>query len=281
MKVRVVDLPGAVRSRRVHGRLTLPDGTGPFPLAIFVHGFTISCEWGFWPELARRLAASGIASLRFNASGDGFGADLRTVDAIEAVAVNTYGKELVDLASVRAYANREPDLDARRAALVGHSRGGAVALLHARDDGRYRALALWAASDKLLRFNPSRKALWRARGAIDVTHFALDRRVPLLRDALDEVEDDPSRFDVLAATASLASPVLVMHGAMDRAISVGGAHAIARAGRHPRSRLRIFDDAGHSFGARDPLPESAHDFPARLTRLLDETVAFLARELSV
>ncbi len=281
MRVSAIDLPGAVRPRRVHGRLALPDGTGPFPLAIFVHGFTISCEWGFWPELARRLAATGIASLRFNASGDGFGADLRTVEAIEAVAVNTYGKELVDLASVRAFVEGRHDVDARRTALVGHSRGGAVALLHARDDVRYRALVLWAASDKLLRFNPSRKALWRARGSIDVTHFALDRRVPLSRDAIDEVESDPARFDVLAAMASLASPVLVMHGAMDRAISVGCAHAIARAARHARSRLLILDDAGHSFGARDPLPGSPRDFPARLTRLLDETVAFLARELLI
>jgi dipeptidyl aminopeptidase/acylaminoacyl peptidase len=277
MKVEAIDLPGAVAGRRVLGRLVLPEGSGPFPLVVCVHGYTISCEWGFWPELSARLAARGIASVRSNASGDGFAADLRTVEALDAVAANTYGKELADLAGLRVALSRHAALDPRRAALVGHSRGGAVALLHARETGAYRAVALWAASDSVLRFNPSRKALWRARGSIDVTHFTLGTRVPLARDVLDEVERDPERFDVLAAVRALSAPLLVVHGARDRAVGVRCAHALARASTHPRTRLLVLDDAGHSFGAREPL----RDVPQRLATLFDATLDFLDAELGV
>ncbi len=277
MRIEAFSFPGASEGRHVRGRLVLPDGAGPFPFAIFVHGYTISCEWGFWPELSRRLAARGVASLRFNASGDGFGEDLRSVLDLDAVAQNTYGKELLDLAAVRAFAHAHAVLDPRHAAIVGHSRGGAVSVIHADEDRRYAAVALWAASDTVLRFSPSRIALWRARGTIDVTHFGLGRRVVLHRDVLDEVERDRARYDVLAAMSRLDCPVLVLHGALDRAVSISSAHALARAARHPRSRLLVLDDAGHSFGAREPLVE----FPERLTTLLQETVGFLTERLGV
>ncbi|MFO1054271.1 MAG: alpha/beta fold hydrolase [Planctomycetota bacterium] len=269
--------PGATPGRSVHGVITLPEGRGPFPAALCVHGYTISCEWGFWPELARRLAAVGIATARYNASGDGFGADLRTVDGLHAVASNTYSAEIADLDRVRAALASDPRIDSTRAITVGHSRGGAISLMHAAAHGDYRGVVTWAAADSVLRFSQERIAAWRRDGTIDVMHHGVGHRVTLTRALLDDVERHPERFDVLGAMRRLHCPALVIHGALDRAVPVSCAHRLAEAFQHPRSEKLVLDDAGHSFGAREPLV----DFPPRLTTLLARTTGFACEMLGV
>ena len=125
--------PGAVDGGVVRGRLVQPAGRGPFPCVLQVHGYTLYADWGFHPELSRWLAARGIASVRFDFSGDGRepggGVDFGVL------ARNTYLAELEDLAAVHRWMLAEPRIDAGRLALVGHSRGGAMGLLHAAETG--------------------------------------------------------------------------------------------------------------------------------------------------
>lgn len=260
--------PGAIPGCTVRGRVVLPEGDGPFPVVLCSHGYTISCQWGFWPELARRLAALGVASVRYNASGDGFGADLTKVEHLGAVSRNTYSAELADLATVRTFVGMHPELDAVRTVTVGHSRGGVISLLHASGHGGYLGVVTWAAADSVLRFSKERIARWRETGTIDVMHYGLGRRVTLQRDLLDDVDRHPARFDVCAAIRRLGCPALIVHGARDQAVPVACAHVLARAAGE---QAVVIDDAGHSFGARDPLVE----LPPRLERLFEVTLSFV------
>ena len=40
-----------------------------------LHGFKGFTRWGFFPELSRRIAESGMVAVRFNMSGSGVGSD--------------------------------------------------------------------------------------------------------------------------------------------------------------------------------------------------------------
>ena len=66
--------------RVIRGRVDVPSGalavSGRAPCAILLHGFKGFMDWGFFPDMARRLASHGVASVRFNASGSGVGEDL-------------------------------------------------------------------------------------------------------------------------------------------------------------------------------------------------------------
>lgn len=264
---------GAIAGRPVRVRIVAPEGEGPWPCALLVHGYGVSSEWGFWPPFAQRLAGRGIATARVAFSGDGVGDDLRTVEDLDAVSRATYVAELEDLRAVRARLDAVAELDTRRVALVGHSRGGGIGAIHAAEDGRYRAVALWGAFDAILRFSLGRISMWREQGRIDVMHHGLERRIWLDGSVLESAERNGERLDVLAACHRLTCPVLVVHGARDRCLPLSSARRIADAA--PRAELVVIEDAGHAFGARDPLVE----VPPRLERLLDVTTDWLVRQL--
>ena len=266
--------PGAIRGGTVRGRLLLPEGRGPFAWVVQVHGYTSSGEWGFHPELARRLVARGIAALRFEFSGDGRD-EAGGVDR-DVVGRGTYVGELADLAVVRAWARSQPELDADRAALVGHSRGGAMGLLHAAEAGGYRTVVGWAAMHRILNFAVERLDRWRREGRIDILHHGLGERVLLDVSVLESAERHAARLDILAAVRRLAIPLLILQGRRDLALPASCAEQLVAASPHPETRLRWIEAAGHVFGAREPMPDP---FPERLETLLTETVDWLCLRL--
>src|SRR5262245_22332119 len=108
-------------SRIVRGAVDAPSG-GPHPHVILLHGFKGFMDWGFFPEIARRIAEQGLAAVRFNASGSGIGEDPESFTETEAFARNTLTREMEDLERVRAWIRetRPPGVDPERASLLGH-----------------------------------------------------------------------------------------------------------------------------------------------------------------
>jgi len=102
------------------GELRLPDGEGPFPVVVLIHGGCWMSEYdiGHSRKLADAFPQEGIAtwSLEYRRIGDPGGAWPGTFDDIEAGF--TYLSELTD---------RFP-LDPDRVILAGHSAGGHLAL---------------------------------------------------------------------------------------------------------------------------------------------------------
>ena len=105
------------------------------PLIIYVHGFKGFKDWGHSNLLAREMAGVGFHFVKFNFSHNG----IRTEDSTElsdldAFAHNNYERELYDLNRVSEYILEEScisgAIDMERVVIVGHSRGGGIALIH-------------------------------------------------------------------------------------------------------------------------------------------------------
>src|SRR5262245_41941873 len=108
------------------------------PAVVICHGFKGFKDWGMFPPLAERLARAGFTAVSFNFSGSGIGADGETFDELERFAHDTYTRQLFDLSEVlRALkaANLVPGVASPPSiGLLGHSRGGGIAILKTVED---------------------------------------------------------------------------------------------------------------------------------------------------
>jgi uncharacterized protein len=242
--------------RIVRGSVLLPGGAREtrLPHVVILHGFKGFMDWGFFPEVARRFAEHGIAAVRFNVSGSGIGEDPLELSEDEAFARNTHSRELEDLERVRALvvAGDLPGLDPRRGALLGHSRGGGNALLHAAEDGGYRAVVTWAAVDDFDRFDEDTKRFWREQGRLLVHNARTGQDHRMDVGLLEDLERNRERLDILAACRRLEAPTLLVHGEDDTSVPVSAVERLARALPSERRRVLRIPGTGHTFGAVHP-----------------------------
>ncbi|HVS10842.1 MAG TPA: alpha/beta hydrolase [Planctomycetota bacterium] len=262
--------------RLVRGRTVLPGGDQPLPWVLIVHGFKGFMDWGFFPELARRLAGRGVATVAFNTSGSGIGADLETFSEERAFESDTLSRQLEDLDRVRsrALSGALGRLDPARAGLFGHSRGGGIAILHAAEHGDYRALATWAAVSTFDRYDEATLDLWRREGRLRVHNARTGQDLYVGVQALDDLLQNRERLDIAAACARLPTPALFVHGEQDESVPVSSLDALLAACAVARA-LRV-PGAGHTLGARHPLAA----IPPELHRVLETTSDWFERHLS-
>ncbi len=220
------------------------------PVAVLVHGFKGFMDWGFFPYLSMRFAASGFVVVSMNTSGSGVGDDPLEMDDDEAFFRDTYSRQLEDIAAVRAFARGLPGVDARREILFGHSRGGGMAVISAAEDTP-AAVATWAAIDDTDRFDDATKERWRRDGVLNVPNARTGQVHRMSVAALDDFETNAERLDILSAASRLTVPLLAVHGTSDPSVDPVAAHRISE--RVKLGEALLVAGADHVFGASHPL----------------------------
>lgn len=228
------DFTGADGSR-LAGRLDLP-GQEPLATVLFAHCFTCSKDYQASARIARALAESGFAVLRFDFTGlGGSGGDF---------ANTSFASNVADLvAATEAMAAR---LQAPRL-LVGHSLGGAAVIrAAARLPGVDAVVTIGAPHGpaNLRRLFVGREEEIRERGVarIDIG----GRSFPISSGFLDDIDRHPLE----EALATLNRPLLVMHDPGDEVVPVEQADMIMAAASHPKSFIAL-DGAGHLLTRRE------------------------------
>ena len=236
-----------------------PEGDGPFPVVITVHGGPES-QWRPWyspafAPLTQELVARGYAVAAPNVRGStGYGKRFEHLDDIELRL-----DSVRDLASLHAWLAARPEIDGSRAVVYGRSYGGYMVLA---------ALAfhpeLWAAGieavgiSSLVTFlqntSPYRRAAReREYGSLDHDRDFLERASPMTR--IDDIR----------------APLFIQHGRNDPRVPVGESEHIAAVLREKgvECELLIFDDEGHTV---EKLPNRIETFE-RAVRFLDRVLA--------
>ena len=115
----------------------------PKKIVIFCHGYKGFKDWGAWNLMATTFANKGFFFVKFNFSHNGGTAE-QPIDFpdLEAFGHNNYSKELDDLETVIDWITNNSDfkneIKVDDVSLVGHSRGGGVALLKTNEDLRVK-----------------------------------------------------------------------------------------------------------------------------------------------
>jgi putative redox protein len=198
--------------------------------AILAHCFTCSKDIPAARRIAGRLAARGIAVLRFDFTGLGHS---------EGEFANTnFSSNVQDLhAAVRALAQRgiSPQL------LIGHSLGGAAVLKAAPDIGGLRAVVtLGAPADPshVLKHMSKDVEEIRRHGSAKVQ---LGGRPFTIR---QQFLDDIGAESIEASVGNLGAALLVMHAPNDLTVGIEHAARIFMAAKHPKSFVSL-DKADH------------------------------------
>lgn len=252
MKSRKVEFKGH-SGGMLAARLDLPEGPVR-AAALFAHCFTCSKDLAAVRRIAGRLAARGIAVLRFDFTGLGhsggeFGnTGFRSnVSDIQAAADWLRGEGM------------EPQL------VIGHSLGGAAVLTAAPDIAGLRAVVTIGAPA-----DPSH-VLHNFSGALDdirengkATVSLAGRDFEISKTFVDEVEETR----LVQQIGRLRAALLVLHAPRDETVGIDNATRIFQAARHPKSFVTL-DDADHLLTREADAEYAAEVIAAWSARYLD------------
>lgn len=251
----------------IRGTLEIPPGARA--IVVIIHGFKGFKEWGFFPWIAEKLAATRFASCRFNMSRSGIGTDDEHFDRLDLFADDTYSTQLNDLQSVLRYIETREDARHLPLFLLGHSRGGAIALLSASRIQYCEGIITWSAISRVDRWDPATVEMWRRQGTMIVENSRTGQKMPMSTRMLDDLEQHRQAFDVDRAVEGLSAPLLVVHGGRDESVPLAEARHIAS--RAANVSLVIIERGTHTFGAIHPLVH----IPRELTEAMIVTRRFV------
>ncbi len=233
--------------------LSLSEPEKPQPLVVLVHGFKSFKDWGAFPSLAAYFAERGYAFARFSFSHNGTSpeAPLDFPD-LDAFGNNNFEIELDDLAVVIDALAQQHILKPTFLGLIGHSRGGGVALLKAAEDQRVQAVATWASiADMRMNFDKQDiVAVWKKNGVVYVPNTRTNQEMPLYFQLYENTIRNWARLDLASLLPKMTQPVLAFHGSADKTVPESDAHLLKK--YQPAIDLRIIAEADHTFGIRHP-----------------------------
>jgi dipeptidyl aminopeptidase/acylaminoacyl peptidase len=210
--------------------LVRPEGRGPFPLIVLVHGHNRNGKGAEVLTPVAQLFANHMCYAALAVSLPGYG---------DTQVANGGDRSIVAgvLADGVADATRLSWIDPKRVVLYGFSRG-----------------AVFGASS--VSRLPQLKAVILHSGAYDLARLYQDTSASWVRQVLNPTGDaNPKLFNVLPDVDKWSAPTLVLHGAKDALLPVNQAEMLDQrlTADHIPHRTVIFPDAGH----RLPLDEVA------------------------
>lgn len=242
--------------QRLSGRLELPVGP-PRAVALLAHCFTCSKDSPAAARIARALAESGLATLRFDFTGLG--------NSQGDFANTNFSSNVEDLvAAAEALATEGPGAPS---ILIGHSLGGAAVIAAAGKVGGVKAVVtLGAPADPehvLTHIEGDREVLARdgvAPVVIGGRHFTIRQSF------IDDIQAQPQS----AAIEGLNAALLVMHAPADSIVPVENGERIFARARHPKSFVSL-DGATHLLNKREDAAGAAAIITAWLDRIFPRT----------
>lgn len=231
INIQEMNVPGA-GGRASYGCLRKPEGGGPFPAVVFIHG-----GFGDNPEYTRAMLDWSVAEWLFREGFVVFSADYR---------VDNSGKDIGDIVAAFEFAAGLPFVNERRIAYFGDSHGAYLAVMAAAQTDPFALIHGWGVADM---------AEWY--GHIKGLPISYYKRISedlarSLGGTPAQVPEAYRQVSPVTHVARVKCPILILHGANDEEVPVSHAQKLARAIADAGGEyaLKIFKKAGH--GLRSP-----------------------------
>ena len=265
-------LPGS-HNKPILGDVTYDDKSTNHEVILFIHGFKGFKDWGAHHLVADFFAKRGYHYIKFNLSHGGTTpANINEVTDMDAFASNTIGKELADVNTVINYISYTHPFS--KLHLVGHSRGGALAILKAAEDPRIKNIITWSSiADFSSLWKHEQEKEWKKTGKIFVENARTKEKMPLNVTLLEDFNAHKAAYHVIDAAKRITIPWLILHGDDDVNVPFSVAQQLAQA--QPAAKLQKIEGANHVYGASHPYLKKS--LPPQLEEVCEKTLEFLKK----
>ncbi len=245
---------------------------------IYVHGFKGFKDWGFVPYAAEYFAKRNFFVITFNFSHNGIGENKNELTELKKFADNTFTREVNELNEViDAYMKGFLSSSVNKIGLIGHSRGGAIALIVGSQRKEVSAVASWSAISVLNRYTERQKNEWKEKGYIEVLNTRTNQLLRLNLVLLEDIENNyKGSLNIENAVRKLGKPLLIAHGEQDLTVPVKEAEDLYRWSDKSLTEYFILSATGHTFDIQHPFEGTNEKFE----RLLDKTYNFFKNNLN-
>jgi esterase/lipase len=197
---------------------------------------------------------------------------------LDAFAENNYSKELEDLGDLIDYLHSMDnpyfeEINPNHLILIGHSRGGGIAILKASEDDRITQIVTWASvSDFGSRMGSDQEiAAWKKDGVKYVLNGRTKQQMPHNYQFYEDFKANEEHLHIESAVKKIQIPQLIIHAIDDPSVNYDASKSIKA--WNPKSELIPIADSDHVFGASHPW--SQKQLPLKLKDTVSETLRFM------
>jgi dienelactone hydrolase len=254
-------------------------GSESSPCLIYAHGFKGFKDWGFVPYIGEHLSSKGFFVVTFNFSHNGVGEKINEFTELDKFAKNTFSLEMEELNEViDAYQFNFFGGNANKGVgILGHSRGGAVALLSSSQRNDVQAVVVWASIGKLDRYSKRQKEEWRKKGVFEVLNTRTNQVMSLNVELLEDIEQNKKEsLNLENAVRNLNKPLMILHGEQDLAVPVEEGREIFSWSNKEQTEFYPVEAAGHTFDIKHPFEGSNPKFDF----VLNKTEKFFTKHIN-
>ena len=281
-------IPDTILQAEHHDRPFIYDAryltTGqPKPVVVFVHGFKGFKDWGPFNLMADYFAREGFVFTKLNLSHNGTTPESpNDFTDLEAFGRNNFSIELDDLGTFLNHLEEgkssipTSEADFSKFLLIGHSRGGGLAILKAAEDNRIHALATWAGIHDIdQRWPEAFIEEWKSKGVQQIYNARTGQHMPLYFQIVEDYYQNKERLDIPTALKNMRQPHLIVHGTKDETVPVETAKEMAH--WNPKAKLFLVEEANHTFGGKHPYENSV--LPEDMIKVIEKTIGFFKSHL--
>ncbi len=278
MKIETCDIFGA-NNKPITLDIFLSKKETKQPIIIFCHGYKGFKDWGAWHLVGKHFAEAGFNFIKFNFSHNGTTPDQpKDFVDLNAFGNNNYMKEVYDLGKVIDWVEQNQEFenyfDTSKIYLIGHSRGGGIAIIRSAIDDRVKKLVTWASvSDFHHRLIPDERGLkkWKEDGAIYVKNARTGQELPHYYQFYESLQENKDLLNLEKQTKSIIQPMLIIHGDADEAVAIDEAKNLAL--WNPKAKVIIISDGTHTFKTNHPWKDQ--ELSDQLKEVVNETLLFM------
>lgn len=252
----------------------------PKTIVLYLHGFNGFKDWGNFDLIAQKFALAGYFFCKFNFSHNGTTPQHpeEFVD-LEAYGQNTYSKEIADTHYVIDWFKKESnpfkaEINPQKIVLLGHSRGGGIALISAWQRPEVKGVVTWASVCECKtpwgNWTEESIKIWKESGVAYYENKRTSQKMPLFYSLYEDYQNHKSELNIEQACSQLDKPYLICHGTKDEAVPWQAAESLHQWSK--KSTL-FLSETDHVFGRKHPNLENS--IPAACNQMIEKSIQFL------
>ncbi|MEZ5359820.1 MAG: prolyl oligopeptidase family serine peptidase [Candidatus Zixiibacteriota bacterium] len=241
-------------------------------LVVILPGMKGFSNWGSFPYICERICESGaiVVCIDFSRNGvKNFGDDITQIELVEGDCPSNQveeGKKVIE------YLLREKPLygchiNTSSIFVLGHSLGGATALLLAQKTNMLSGIITWSS---IAHFNIWPEKIienWKKEGRINMPNERTGQDYYLGKEFLKDVLHI-STSGLLNIVKEMDIPYLIIHGEIDTSVPVDHAKQLFNANKS-NNTLKIIPKADHTYGAKHPFEGTTNELESAINSTIE------------